>query len=121
MQLLVSNGADLGKADAEGLTPIHQASRTGRVHILQWLLDQSPYYLPASYPPRRAHARADAHDGDALAHEHAYAGDAARSSFAWLLAWLSPAAEVTASLVCCLPVWQACSASEDYRRVPSRS
>lgn len=112
VKLLVSHGADLGKADAEGLTPIHQASRTGRVHILQWLLDQNPYgYLPdkSIYPPR-----ASAHALVSTQGTHAQG----INSFAWLLTWFYPAAEVTASIVCCLPVWQSCTTQDDdYVRI----
>jgi len=95
VKLLVDNGADLGKQDLEGVTPVHQASRNGRVHVLQWLLDQHPHgYLPSTYLPRdgRAGAPRDAH--------------ACESVLACAFAWLYPAAEAVASVACCLPLWQ---------------
>jgi ankyrin repeat protein len=93
VKLLVDNGADLGKVDEEGLTPVHQASRSGRVHILQWLLDQDPYgYLPDSYLPPAERANA-----------------AQRAAWcASPLAWIFPMAETMVSIACCLTLWQMC-------------
>eukprot|EP00026_Physarum_polycephalum_P014888 Phypoly_transcript_15454.p1 GENE.Phypoly_transcript_15454~~Phypoly_transcript_15454.p1 ORF type:complete len:209 (+),score=35.02 Phypoly_transcript_15454:112-738(+) len=106
VKLLVDNGADLGKTDAEGLTPIHEASRSGRVHVMQWLLDQHPYdFLPGTYLPREPSE--SPHDTTYMSSCH--------STLLWLLAWVYPAAEITAGVVCCLPVWQTCSATTASR------
>jgi ankyrin repeat protein len=96
VKLLVDNGADLAKTDAEGLTPIHEASRSGRVHVMQWLLDQHPYgYLPATYMSREQSESRNTYS--------------CYNPLLWMLAWVYPAAELTAGVVCCLPVWQTCS------------
>lgn len=100
VKLLVDHGADLAKEDIEGVTPVHQASRNGRVRIMQWLLDQHPYgYFPSSYPPR----------------QQRMGGDARRMPLGMLdcmFAWIYPAAEVVASVACCLPVWQTCTEAD---------
>lgn len=95
VKLLVDNGADLAKEDEEGMTPVTQASRNGRVRIMQWLLDQHPYgYLPSTYLPRNE--RTTTGSG------YCYSG----ASLGFLFAWMYPAAEVVASVACCLPMWQ---------------
>ncbi len=97
----MDSGADLGKKDLEGMTPIHQASRTGRVHILQWLLDRHPYgYLPDSY--LITHPQHLSHNGQSRMPVQL---------LDCLLAWVYPVVEATASILCCLPFWQTCTDS----------
>jgi len=96
VQYLVDNGADLTIQDSEGFTPIHHASRSGRIQILKWIMDHDPIgYLPPSYSPRKQNQQNTEY--------HTYCGNLVR------VIWVDCASsilEMAANILCCLPLWQ---------------
>lgn len=81
------------------------------MHIMQWLMDQSPYgYLPASYTPRSmspSHAQSKAQCVSLC-------GRVLRC----MVGCVYPVVEVVASVLCCIPAWQyTCSDSQSTHRL----
>lgn len=103
VQYLVDHGADLTIQDSEGFTPIHHASKSGRVHILKWIMDHDSFgYLPPSYSRQKKLNSDEPPDDDCK-------GTCMRVVKYMWSGYAYPILEMTASVVCCLPAWQACT------------
>jgi hypothetical protein len=102
VRFLVDHGADLTLHDDEGFTPVHYASKGGRVQVMQWLMDQHPYgYLPPSYLPRSSPP-----------HTQTPCVSICGRVLRCVVGCVYPVVELVASVVCCLPAWHACGDSQ---------